>query len=563
MKKIIFVLLLIILTYASGFGQRSPQSTLMQLGFDIMENLQKFYPVLATSKGIHKYDFLFTDYSAKSIRTEIGLLKKFRSRLNQIKEADLAINDRIDLKLLRSNVEAALQDLERIKWHEKSPYLYVDNAVTGIYLIYISQHAPLSERAQNMIARMKLVPDLLAQAKLNLKRPAPSNIQISFDLIQTGIDFYRSLVTEIKDTTPELSSEADAAARRAIGAMIDFQKFLKRLPAGPPESFAIGKEEFDYKLKNEYFFDFDSDSLLKIGESLFQQYDSLYRDYELYLDSNRTPVDSIFVLDCVTKDDMLNYYNWEIEQTKLYLTEKEILTIPPDIGSCTAIETPVFLRNIISSIAYQDPGPFNPVQTGLFYVRPIPDSLDEGQRAAYFKFINRRGFKGSVVHEAYPGHHLQFMMSALVPDDIRRWQANNCYIEGWALYCEEMMYNQGFYGNDQRRYLSVLGGIRFRAARIIADVKLHTRQWTIDQTVSWMADALDSDSEFVRVEVNRYTLSPTVQMSYLMGKLDIMKLRDALRTAEGDAFSLRNFHDRYLSAGMVPPRLLWEEWNLK
>lgn len=257
------------------------------------------------------------------------------------------------------------------------------------------------------------------------------------------------------------------------------------------------------------------------------------------------------------------YYLWNVEQTKLYLSQKGILTVPEDIGQCLIVETPPFLRNIIGSIAYEPPGTFSEDQTGFFYVRPLPDSLEDEQKAVYSKYINRRGFRGSVVHEAYPGHHMQFMMSSRVQDDIRKWQSNICYVEGWALYCEEMMYENGFYGTDKRRYLNVLGGIQFRAARIIVDVKLHTGEMTIDQAVDWMTKALDADSNFIRTEVNRYTLNPTVPMSYLIGKKEVIKLRDAMKTKEGGRFSLMNFHDRYLSEGMLPPRLLWELWGLK
>jgi len=130
------------------------------------------------------------------------------------------------------------------------------------------------------------------------------------------------------------------------------------------------------------------------------------------------------------------------------------------------------------------------------------------------------------------------------------------------MYCEEMMYDNGFYGADKRRYLGALGGIMFRAARIIVDVKLQTEKMTINEAVDWMTKALDSDSNFIRTEVNRYTYTPTVPMSYLIGKTEIVKLRDAMKAREGERFSLKAFHDRYLSEGMIPPRLLWEIWGL-
>lgn len=562
MKWTLSILIILSFFYSISIAQNSAENNFIQLAGEAFENLQTFSPVVSTGRGIHKYDYLMTDYSPKSISTEIAKLKKFQSKLSKIKVEVLSSDSRIDWKLIKSNVDITLQNLDRIKWYQKCPYIYVDDAVNGVYSISISEYAPLEVRAQNIIARMKVVPDLFAQAKINLKKPAPIYIKMAQEMLTTGIDFYHSLAEDLKTSLPALAAEIEIASGRAIAAMKDFQQFLSHIPAGGESSFAIGKAEFDYKLKNEYFLDYDADSLLKIGEMLFRQADSMYGAYEMWLDSNRTEIDSVYPYNCISKDEILNYYKWEVEQTKLYLSQKNIVTIPDDIGDCVVMETPPFLRNIISSIAYEPPGAFSPEQTGHFYVRPLPDTLDEGQRAVYSKFINRRGFKGSVVHEAYPGHHLQSMMSSRVLDDIRKWQNNLCYVEGWALYCEQMMYDNGFYGADKLRYLGVIGGIMLRAARIIVDVKLQTEKMTINEAVDWMTKALDSDSNFIRTEVNRYTYTPTVPMSYLIGKTEIMKLRDAMKARERDHFSLKTFHDRYLSEGMVPPRLLWEIWGL-
>jgi uncharacterized protein (DUF885 family) len=140
-------------------------------------------------------------------------------------------------------------------------------------------------------------------------------------------------------------------------------------------------------------------------------------------------------------------------------------------------------------------------------------------------------------------------------------------IEGWALYSEEMMYKFGLFGTENpAQWLAILGGIRFRAARIVADVKLHTGQWSFDECVDWMIRTLnintESEEEFVRKEVLRYTSTPTVQMSYLMGKREIERLRDLMQFREGYNFSEQVFYDKLLSAGSIPPSLIWELWQL-
>ena len=173
------------------------------------------------------------------------------------------------------------------------------------------------------------------------------------------------------------------------------------------------------------------------------------------------------------------------------------------------------------------------------------------------------GFKGSVVHEAYPGHHLQMQIAGRHPSSVRKWQQNTMMIEGWSLFCEELMYTAGMYGDeDPAMWLAILGGIRFRAARIVADVKLHTGQFTFDECVDWMIDVLDaqtdSEQDYLRRSVQKYTATPTVWMSYLTGKREIERLRQAAKSAEGPAFVESEFFDKLLAEGSIPPTLMWE-----
>lgn len=563
MKKLIVVLLVTVCIAAAVQAQSKLEKNFAELANDIFENLQSYYPVLATEKGIHTYDYKLTDYSSKAVNGEIKKLRGFEKRLLQYKGTNLSPSSKLNYRLLKSEVDIALHDLHSQKWYKKNPYLYVSEAVNGLYLILCSQYAPLEERAQNIVARMKVTPDLFWQAKRNLDKPAPVYIRLAKGTLVEGITFFETVRDDLKEQVPELAAEIEMTSEKAIAAMKDFQAYLGEITPGDVNAFAMGKDHFDYRLQNQYFLDYDSDSLMVIGEYLFAQADSAYQAYLAYLDSVKVKNDSVFVVDCIGKDHLLDYYNWEVEQTRVFLQENDIVTVPDDIGECVVLETPPIMQNVISSIAYQPPGVYSPDQTGCFFVRPVPDTLDQGQREAYYRYIQRRGFKGSVVHEAYPGHHLQFQIAAQLPDSIRKWFDNMLFVEGWALYCEQMMYDQGFYKSDPGRYLNILRGIRFRAARIIADIKLHARKEAVDDVVTWMAEKLDADTSVVRAEIDWYVLKPTIPMTYLIGKQEIMALRDAVIREAGEAFSLKAFHDRLLSEGAVPPTLLWEYWGVK
>ena len=544
-------------------------SRLDKLGNDILETLQSFYPVRSTEMGIHEYDHRFTDYSRNSVRDMIDKLTEFEKRLYPFRGANLTTDQRIKYHLLKSNTDIALHDLKRIEWHERLPVLYVDEAVNGLYTILNSRHAPLEERIVTIIARMKAVPGFFAVARENIRKPPKLWIDEAQRSLTSAIDFYQEVGGEMMRRFPDRADEILKRNTAAREAMTDFSNWLSTIETGDPTAFAIGKDAFDYKLKHQFFLEYDSDSLLALGETLFAEADSIYRDHHEYVKSeHQTGTEDVYMPACFSKQDILDYYNWEIDKVREFLEDNDVVTVPDDIAPVEVIETPNFLSSVVTGIAYQPAGPFDANQKALFYVRPIPDELDSVQLAARYRYVHRRGFKGSVVHEGYPGHHLQMQVAGMHDDPVRKWQMNFMAVEGWALYCEEMMYDAGLFGDDDpAQWLGILGGIRFRAARIVADVKLHTGRFTYDQCVDWMIDALevdtDSGKDYIRNQVRLYTHRPTYQMSYLTGKLEVMKLRDAMMDRDGADFSLRDFHDALLAEGSMPPALMWQALDLE
>ncbi len=567
-RILILPLLLFIVTAPSNVAQ-SKNTEFDKLSNNILESLQSFYPVRATEMGIHSYDHRFADFSNSSVDKFIDHLTGFEKKLYKYKGANLSSQDRLNHDLLKSNVDVALLDLKRIRWHKKSPQLYVDEAVNGIYFLMLSEQAPLSERLYPILGRMKEVPKLFETAEKNISNPPKVYIDAALESLESGMNFYKQITAELSKQFPEKADEIIKVSQNAQEAMNDFAGYLSNTSPGDDRSFAIGKENFDYKLKNEYFLEIDSDSLLKLGHALLADAQKAYSEYSALIDSGKKGEnDSVFIPETFVKSDIMDYYQWETERVRRFLEEKKIVSVPQNIAPVTVVETPEFLRTMIGGIAYQPAGPFDTVQHGYFYVRPLGDLTDRTLLETRYRYVHRRGFKGSVVHEAYPGHHLQLQIAGMNPDPVRKWQFNIMMIEGWALYSEQMMYEQGLYGHeDPTQWLGVLGGIRFRAARIVADVSLHTGRMTYDECVKWMQEAVqsktDSDKEYIETEMRRYTISPAYQMAYLMGKLEIMKLRDTMMLNQGSAFSLQEFHDKLLAEGSVPPTLMWDVLGLK
>ncbi|KAA3632888.1 MAG: DUF885 domain-containing protein [Calditrichaeota bacterium] len=564
-------LLVLLIGFVTCFlpSHSDSKETLDQLGAQILESLQSFYPVKSTQMGIHSYDNRFTDYSSRSVGNMTKQLQEFQKKLYRFKDAKLATHDQINYKLLKSNIDVAMHDLKKVQWHKRSPQLYVDEAVDGLYALVLSNHAPLSEKVVVMINRMEAVPQLFSTARQNIKNPPPIYIEAATESLESAITFYKEVAGELMNKFPERADYILKVSTKAREGMNDFLIYLSEIQPGDEKSFALGKQDLDYKLQHEYLLSYDSDSLLKIGEALYEEANTAYHEYKNYIEEHhQNGYDSVFVPAVFTKQDIMDYYNWEVNQIKLFIEENEIISIPEDIAPVTVVETPPFLRSMIAGIAYNPAGPFDTEQQGYFYVRPIPDDLPRKALESRYRYVHRRGFKGSAVHEAYPGHHLQLQIAGKNPDPIRKWQMNLMMAEGWALYSEQMMYEQGLFGEeDPNQWLGILGGIRFRAARIIADMKLHTGQFTVQECINWMNDALDSETEsskeYIRKQVRKYTLAPTMPMTYLTGKTEILKLLDAYQAKTGVDFSLTDFHDALLTEGCIPPVLMWDIMELE
>ncbi|MEZ5360189.1 MAG: DUF885 domain-containing protein [Candidatus Zixiibacteriota bacterium] len=545
---------------AGASGQSKAEENLYKLGAEILKDLQQYHPVHATELGIHEYDGYYTDYSAKEVQKEKKRLRDFLARLHKYNGTKMSVDARIDHKLLVGNCETAVLRLWGIRNQDKNPNVYIDEAVGGIYAILLSDYAPMSRRLDDIIGRMKRLPAFLAQGQDNVKNTPPIWLDYARQNIDNAISFFESTRDQFMRDFPERAGEISEASDGALAALNSFKRFLEQTTPGAAGSFSIGSEHFNHLLESEHMLNFDADSLLRIGEAMIAKTKAEYAAAKERFESVGMPKSvPPYVPATFARQDVFDYYQWEINAVKDFIAEKELLTIPANIGDCVPIETPEFLRGVIGGIAYQPSGPFDAATTGYFYVPPISEEDFEKNQQSYFSKIAKRDFRGSVVHEAFPGHHLQFQIAAQHPSEIRRWQTNNSLVEGWALYCEELMYREGLYADEPEKELNVLKGILFRAVRIVVDVKLHTGQMTYDQGVEYMMDTIELEEwarPYITKEVLRYTMDPTQPMSYLVGKLAIEKLKQDVMAREGVAFSLKSFHDRLLAEGSLPPSLI-------
>src|SRR5439155_23065330 len=223
------------------------------------------------------------------------------------------------------------------------------------------------------------------------------------------------------------------------------------------------------------------------------------------------------------------------------------------------VPTPAFMRPVIPFAAYDSPGAYSSDRTGWFYVTVPDPKLPPGVQARVLREHCRHELAGTALHEAYPGHHLQLVHAQQQPSETRKNVWTPVTSEGWALYCEEMMGEEGFYRGPEERFFQRVH-LLWRALRILLDVGLHTRGMTFDEAVQLLVDRVHFDRRNAEVEVRRYCANPAYQLCYAVGRRELRDLRDAYRAARGNDYSLRGFHDAVLRYGGLPLSLT--RWGL-
>jgi hypothetical protein len=550
MKLTGYIILLVCLgSISAGWGQ-----DFHILSNEILEEIWSFHPISATHLGVHKYDRQMPDYSKKNQNLRLERFKQLGKQLDDLDTTSLSDEELVDYYLLRSFLCDEKFDLETKNIYEQNPLLYVQSCVNGVYTIMIRHAASPQKRMEAVTDRLKAVPHFLEVARENLIGPSPVLCDVGITQLGEGEKLIEAVFESYKDSLPEGEKmELRQAKMAAVAAMMSFAYWLEQNQKTGARYF-LGEQGYNYKLRNIHLVDLDADSILKIGE--------------YYLARTTKMIDSLSgllapaVREMVTlpsdfgKSDVIEYREGEIRYLRDFVTRENIVTIPDLVGDIEIVETPRFLRPLIPGMAMMPPGPFDKGRKSYFFVPPVPVNFGIAEAEYYYNYIENRWFLSGAVHEAYPGHHLQLSIANHHPSVVRRTFRDNFFVEGWALYCEEMMAMSGLYEDNIGAMINALEGVRYRAARIIVDVKLQTGVFTYEDALQFMVEVFGGDESYYTGEIKRYISNPIQPASYLIGKIQLLGLKEDYRRLKGDDFDLRSFHDELISHGSVPIRLI-------
>jgi len=559
------------MTLAAHAQTESAQQQFQRVSDDYFDQVYfPYQPTAGTVAGYHQYDAKLEDYSRATIDAQTAALGDFEKRVSAIPAASLDQTTRGDRQMVLNDIHSRLLTLQVIRPWAKDADNYSSACANAAFTLMERKFAPADDRLRSLIAREKLMPHLIAEARPNLQNPPRIFTEIAIEQLPGIISFFQSDVPlAFEDAkNPALKSEFAQTNAAVVGALTDYLHWLKTdlLPRSGGD-FRIGAETFSKKLEYDEMVDIPLPRLLDIGYADLHRNQQHFAEVAKELEPNKTPKEVLEELGSQhpAPGQLLDAFRATFSSLLDFIRGHHIVTIPSDVRPVLE-ETPPFMR-ATTQASMDSPGPFETHATTSYFNVTLPDrSMTPAEVEGYMHSFNIGTVVSTSVHEAYPGHYTQYLYSLRFPSRVRKILSANTNVEGWAHYTEQMMLDNG-YGQpgtgakDEREAkflrLGQLQDALLRNARFIVGIQMHTGNMTIDQAVAFFQKEGYQPKETAEVEAKRGAGDPTY-LYYTLGKLEIMKLRADLQKKQGAAFSLEKFHDEFLSQGLPPIKIVRE-----
>ncbi len=515
------------------------------------DSLVERKPVAATFLGRHDGDARLGDISRDAAEQDAAETRRYIADLEGLDAGGLSPSAAFERDIALWQSRKDLFTVAEMRAWERRPAA-IDEIGDGLFSLFAREFAPLSERLESIAGRLEVAPRVLDQQRdvLHGRRVA------RWDRLE--LESARQLPTffdEIAAAAGRTWSGGDARQRRlraaiasAREALVGYESWLRATIEPGGDDFALGSEAYDELVALRAFDGLTTDDILAIGEAQLAEQQAARVAVAAEIDPHASEA---AVLDRVKSDhpatfeEALEAYRVAMFRARDHLVEHDLVTIP-DGERLEVIATPEYLRNVMPFAAYFDPPRFDRDPTGVYIVTPSVD----GDPAA-MREHNRASISNTSIHEAFPGHHLQLTAAITHPSLIRAIADAPEFTEGWGMYSEQVMREEGFDDAAPFRLMLHTDAI-WRACRIILDVRLHRGEMSVDEAIEFLVRNTGFERPNAVAEVERYTSTPTYQLSYLLGKVMILRLRDDERRRLGADFSLKRFHDALIYAGSLP-----------
>ncbi len=529
-------------------------AALRRLADDYYRWRNEQYPVGSSDQGLHKWDARLTAYSPIALETRRRHVAQLLAQVRAMRTEQWQKDDRIDWLLFRAQLEGVDFGDRVLQFEQTNPQTYVDECSNGIFSLLKKDYDAPRKRALAATARLKQMPALLAQGERNLTRPVKLYAELAIDSARS-IDslFTDSLMTLATDLSP--AERADLITSRDV-AIASLHAYAEHLAQRLPQMVAfapMGTANYNYYLKHVLLLPLDAQQVEMLGQAELARYralESLLPDPSL-ADPNPARAANI----PADQQAFLSAYESREQEMIAFLRTNNLVTMPAYLGPFQIRQLPDAFKPTSPGGFMNPPGVYDKDPGGFFFIPTYnPQSKNFYIRAA---IEDPRPILG---HEGIPGHFLQISIANHVKNEIRRQHGDGVFVEGWALYGEEMLMRTGLYPANSAAQGQILRLSRYRSARIGVDVNLHTGKWTFDQAVNYFMEAGGLDREAATGEAAGAASSPTQKITYIVGKWQIMRLLGKYRDKQGAQFRLGQFHDDLIKQGSLPLSVV--EWML-
>ena len=569
--------------FASELAAQNGDADFNKVADEFIQGHLAAHPLQGTALGLHEYDGKINDYTRLSIDAELSRLKRFDDRLKKFDLAKLSPRNSIDLRILETAISRELFQIQDMGIYERNPMTYARAIDVNIYVK--RNFAPLEDRVRSLIAIEAQAPNIMIAAQTNLAKVLPKPyVELAIQIAKGSADFLRkNLVEGLADLKDEkLIAAFNSSNRKAITALNDYASWLEKekLPKATAD-FAIGEEKYRRMLAETELIDLPPAKILEIGMQQLKQEQETFAESAKKIDPSKTPIEVFKEIqnEHPTPENLIPDVAKDLDKIRQYVIDRHLVAIPSKVRAQVK-ETPQY-RRAVSFASMDTPGAFEKKATeAYYYVTPTENVWPEKQKQEWLTAFNYYNADVISIHEAYPGHYVQFLrLNASPATKAEKIFGSYAFTEGWAHYCEKMMLDEGFGGstkadpsNDEikraaKYRMAQADEALLRLCRLCVSIKMHTQKMSVDEATKFFQDNCYYEAKPARSEAMRGTFDPGY-LNYTLGKLQILKLRDDYKVQEGDKFSLEKFHDEMLDHGMPPIRLLREillkdqtKWN--
>ncbi len=519
----------------------------------------RFDPVSGTSAGFHQYDSQLASLSRAEIESQVAACRKYEAAVANFSPQGLSPDTLNDRDLLLAQIRGQLLTLEVIRPWEKNPDVYSSGISNAAFSIMSRTFAPPAVRLKSLIAREKLMPRVFQSARENLKNPPRVYTEIAIDQLPGIVSFFQSDVPAAFKDVPAgaLQNEFRKSNQAVIDSLNAYLTFLKQdlLPKSQGE-FRIGAETYRKKLLYDEMVDIPLDRLLQIGYADLRRNQLEFQRVAALVDKSRTAQQILdeTLLDHPSAEQLLPSFRGVLSGLREFIETHQIATIPSKVPPIVE-ETPPFMR-ALTTASMDTPGPFETVAKEAYFNVTLPEKdWAAKQTEEYLQGFNRGTILSTAVHEAFPGHYVQFLWIARASSKVRKLLGCGSNAEGWAHYTEQMMLDEGYGNGDLKLRLGQLQDALLRNARFVAGIQMHTGNMTVAEATEFFVKEGYQVRPVAEKEAKRGTSDPTY-LVYTLGKLEIQKLREDYKQMKGAAYTLQGFHDAFLQQGFPPVRIV-------